>query len=271
MGTGGIRVNMIPKEGGNTFKGTFFLNGANNSFQSDNLTASLEQQRADRRQQGEEGLGRQRLARRADLQEQAVVLLRDQVLGSRQVSRRLVLRCRLRSTRYTQDLSRRGVDDSWNLSNAARLTWQATAAQQGHRVQSTKQDRLTGHWFVGQGGIFGLTTPEASWIQRTPIGHLLQGKWTSTVSGRMLIEAGVSLYDQEYCGAAAGRHAYDAVGARQRHGPAHQRGPVHSEHFSDAAHVHSLHDVRDRIPRDENRDEPERRAAARDRARSTRT
>ena len=38
MGTGGIRVNMIPKEGGNTFKGTFFLNGTNNSFQSDNLT-----------------------------------------------------------------------------------------------------------------------------------------------------------------------------------------------------------------------------------------
>lgn len=44
MGTGGIRVNLIPKEGGNTFKGTFFLNGTNSSLQGDNLTADLQSQ-----------------------------------------------------------------------------------------------------------------------------------------------------------------------------------------------------------------------------------
>src|SRR4029453_10686285 len=44
MGTGGIKVNMIPKEGGNTFRGTFFLNGANHSFQSSNLTTDLTKQ-----------------------------------------------------------------------------------------------------------------------------------------------------------------------------------------------------------------------------------
>src|SRR5436190_22937244 len=32
MGTGGIRVNMIPKEGGNSFKGGFFLNGTTTSW-----------------------------------------------------------------------------------------------------------------------------------------------------------------------------------------------------------------------------------------------
>ena len=39
MGTGGIRVNLIPKEGGNTFKGGFFLNGTSGSLQSDKYPA----------------------------------------------------------------------------------------------------------------------------------------------------------------------------------------------------------------------------------------
>src|SRR5262249_22298591 len=56
----------------------------------------------------------------------------------------------------------------------------------------------TGHWFGGQGGIFGLTAPEASWRQETPIGHLWQTKWTSTISSRMLLEAGLSQYKQQY-------------------------------------------------------------------------
>src|SRR5262249_23894542 len=37
--TGGVRINVIPKEGGNTFTGFFFANGANHS--SDNLTHDL--------------------------------------------------------------------------------------------------------------------------------------------------------------------------------------------------------------------------------------
>src|SRR5262249_17500617 len=44
MGTGGIKVNLVPREGGNTFRGSFFLNGATDDFQSPNLTPSLENQ-----------------------------------------------------------------------------------------------------------------------------------------------------------------------------------------------------------------------------------
>ena len=35
---GGIRTNLIPRDGGNIFKGSFFANGTNDKFQSDNLT-----------------------------------------------------------------------------------------------------------------------------------------------------------------------------------------------------------------------------------------
>jgi hypothetical protein len=38
---GGVRLNMIPRDGGNTFSGSLFLGFQNESFQSDNLTDSL--------------------------------------------------------------------------------------------------------------------------------------------------------------------------------------------------------------------------------------
>ena len=38
---GGVRLNMIPRDGGNTFSGSLFLGYQNESFQSDNLTDSL--------------------------------------------------------------------------------------------------------------------------------------------------------------------------------------------------------------------------------------
>ena len=38
---GGLRINVVPKEGGNTFKGALFITGVNSSWQSDNLTQDL--------------------------------------------------------------------------------------------------------------------------------------------------------------------------------------------------------------------------------------
>ncbi len=40
--TGGIRVNLVPREGGNTFKGSTFLSFANGSMQGNNLTPELD-------------------------------------------------------------------------------------------------------------------------------------------------------------------------------------------------------------------------------------
>jgi len=39
---GGVRVNYIPKEGGNTFSGSFFGTGVSDSFQSDNYSEDLQ-------------------------------------------------------------------------------------------------------------------------------------------------------------------------------------------------------------------------------------
>src|SRR5207342_3145863 len=41
MGQGGIRVNMVPKDGGNSFRGTVMGNYAGNSWAADNLRSNL--------------------------------------------------------------------------------------------------------------------------------------------------------------------------------------------------------------------------------------
>src|SRR5262245_16020741 len=187
MGTGGIRVNMIPKEGGNSFKGTFFLNGANQSFQSDNFKQTLKDQ----------GLAAvNRVKRVWDVNGSLGGPIKKDLLWFYFSSRYWGLDKFPADSFYDQDSryyayapnrSNQGVDDTWNRSNAVRLTWQASARNKLTAYVDV-QDRLTGHWFIGQGGIFGLTTPEASWIQTTPINHLIQTKYTSTISSRLLFE-----------------------------------------------------------------------------------
>lgn len=43
-GAGGVRINMIPREGGNSFKGDFYVAGSGTKFQSNNLTPALKAQ-----------------------------------------------------------------------------------------------------------------------------------------------------------------------------------------------------------------------------------
>jgi Carboxypeptidase regulatory-like domain len=196
-GTGGIRVNMIPKEGGNSFRGSFFLNGATNSFQADNLTTRLRDQ----------GLSAVNKTKRVwdisgslggpIVKDRLWFLFASRYWGLDKYPADSFYDTSTRDFAFVPDKTRLGVDDSWNLSNATRITFQATPRNKVTGYLDL-QDRLTGHWFVGQGGIFGLTAPEASWRQTTPHGHLAQAKWTSTVTSRMLLEAGVSLYRQEY-------------------------------------------------------------------------
>ncbi|HEV3141115.1 MAG TPA: carboxypeptidase regulatory-like domain-containing protein [Vicinamibacterales bacterium] len=232
MGTGGIRVNMIPKEGGNTFKGFFFVNGANDSFQSDNFAQSLKDQ----------GLAAvNRVKRVWDINGSLGGPIKKNTLWFYFASRYWGLdkfpadsfyNADPRYYAYSPDKTKQGVDDTWNKSNSTRLTWQASARNKFTAFVDL-QDRLTGHWFVGQGGIFGITTPEASWVQTTPIGHLIQTKYTSTLSGKLLVEAGMSVYDQEYTRLPQDGITSSTLSVRDNAtGRRINAAPYYSEHFS---------------------------------------
>ena len=232
MGTGGIKVNMIPKEGGNTFRGSFFVNGANDSFQGNNLTSDLEKQ-------GLTAVNRVKKvwdingALGGPIRKNKVwFFFASRYWGLDKYPADSFYDLDPRYYVYAPDRTNQGVDDTWNKSNAVRFTYQATQRNKFTGYYDL-QDRLTGHWFIGQGGIFGLTTPEASWVQTTPIGHLWQLKWTSTVSSRVLVEAGISNYAQEYTRLPQDQVSPTSLSVRDAAtGRRINASPYYSEHWS---------------------------------------
>ena len=104
-----MRVNMVPRDGGNQFHGQFFGNFAGENFASDNCGSAgtgsalhaiepdrqhdiQPQQHADQRRRSPEDLGRQPVDRRSDQARQAVVPLHVPALGRREDEGRQLLR-----------------------------------------------------------------------------------------------------------------------------------------------------------------------------------
>src|SRR5258708_5296291 len=56
-----------------------------------------------------------------------------------------------------------------------------------------EQDKVRGHW-----GIASNVPPEASAIQATPTSFVSVSKWTRTQSNKLLFDAGLAVYNQEY-------------------------------------------------------------------------
>ena len=88
MQNGGLRINSTPKDGGNTFSGTFFAYGAGSGLQADNR--SDEVQAVHVAAAGDRlHLSGQSVVRRPDRAGQAVVLLHLQVRGQQDLRRQL--------------------------------------------------------------------------------------------------------------------------------------------------------------------------------------
>ncbi len=187
VSTGGIRMNIIPRDGGNTFHGSLFATGANHSLQSNNLTSDLKAN----------GL---RIAN-------GISSIYD-VNGSlggpidrdrlwffttvrRNSSNNLV------ANTFNLD-GTQAIDDNRLKSVLGRVTYQASKRNK-FSYYFDDQGKYRGHRRPG-GSSF--VTPEATWVQRSPLGFTTQAKYTSTVSNRMLVEAGFSMYylhwTQEY-------------------------------------------------------------------------
>lgn len=192
MGQGGLRINMIPKDGGNTFRGTLFSNFTGKSWNGDNLTADL-------RQRGLTNVSK--VQKIYDLNPSYGGPIKKDRLWFQTTFRRQGLEKTVVDSyadanpdpiRYTQDLSRPGVDDGYIMSGVARLTWQANAK---HKITGyiDRQDKRRGHW-----GISATNPPEASAIQVTPLSFTGNLKWTVPLSTKLMFEAGYGHYYQEY-------------------------------------------------------------------------
>ena len=93
--------------------------------------------------------------------------------------------------RYVADTSQPGIDDGHIRSVAVRGT--AQVGRNKFSYYHDEQDKVRGHW-----GIAGNIPPEASAIQATPTSFVSVSKWTRPTTNRLLLEAGLGVYDQLY-------------------------------------------------------------------------
>jgi hypothetical protein len=184
--SGGIQVNMVPKEGGNSFKGTFTANYTNHSLQSDNLDEQLKAR----------GVTSPPLVKEIyDFGGAFGGPIRRNVLwffgsvrnwGTERNAAGNYFNATPHTLFYTPDLSRPAYTDIYNRDGSLRLTWQAAPK---HKVTfSTSYQSNCICYFQ----IENNRAPEATDHEDYGPVALTQATWTYPATNRLLFQAGVT-------------------------------------------------------------------------------
>jgi len=208
ISTGGLRINFVPRDGGNTFSTSAFFTGSNSSLQGSNFTSELE------------AAG---LTTPNEINKNWDVnfafggpIAQDKVWfwfsGRRNVAQFYVPVFGNANAYdpnkylYVEDRNVRGEEKGQLLQSSLRLTWQASAR---NKIAGTvKKDR----WCTcPETGNPGSEKPEANEDFRFPRLSQYHLEWTSPVSNNLLLEA-------------VGLHLFERWGNMHPH----QTGPLHS-------------------------------------------
>src|SRR4051794_18627246 len=214
MGQGGMRVNMVPKDGGNSFHGFAFGNYSPSAWASDNCGSSgVGQPCVGKNLTGDTMFNKtsnfltnvSQLTKNYDsnigvggpiMRDKAWFYGTFRYLG---VNKTVVdsfynLNAQVpgKFTPYVADTSRPGIDDGHIRSIAGRVKFQLSSKDQVSYYHD-EQDKVRGHW-----GISSTVPPEAAAIQATPTSFVSVTKYTRTQSNKLLFDAGLAVYDQEY-------------------------------------------------------------------------
>ena len=198
--TGGVNMNLIPKDGGNQFRGGFKAFKSPESWQGDNLTDDLT------------AMGVTGVDRISNFYEWNV----EQ--GGPLVKNKLWFYGAFRKARYDRPIANtfiippgteniagafaacqqnpgsceQGTSDEKMDNPIVRLTWQMTERNK-LAVYSDRALRLRGH---AMGALTDQTTASVEW--NTPWFGTGSAKWTSTVSSKLLLENGFSFNRERY-------------------------------------------------------------------------
>jgi carboxypeptidase family protein len=171
--TAGVLVNRIPRTGGNKFMGEFIALYANEKFQGQNVGADLVAR----------GITiPAKLYELYDYNYSAGGPIKKDRLWFFISGRNWASNSYVAST-FNPDGSQ-AVDDNNVKSFPLRLTGQVS---QKNRVTALFDwaNKVRGHRNLGAG-----VSPEAAIVQGQPAAHVAQAKWTSTISSKLLLEAG---------------------------------------------------------------------------------
>jgi hypothetical protein len=194
----GVNLNIIPKDGGNTFRGSAFGNTARGWMQDSNFTQSLKDQ----------GLRTPaKLKSLYDVDGQiGGPIMRDRLwfyvtvrqVGSNNTVPGMWVNKNMNNPDLwfvDFDLTKPAFTDTQDRSEAMRLTWQAS---QRHKFTLYWQEQ---HNYIGkEGGGTPTQTPEGTGLTSFKPSRIQQGTWTFAVNNKLLAEAGIGtfigVYDQ---------------------------------------------------------------------------
>ena len=189
--TGGVRINVIPRDGSNTFNGALFTSYANPSWQGNNITKALQDRgisSGDRLKDNSDfnpGFGgpikKDKIwfyvaARYKNSANYATGMYYDKNFNNPNV------------WVFEPDLSRPAANPSVWKGGQLRLTWQASAKNKfglSWNDDSVKYSPTS---------VNLLLAPEAAENRIYPVQRQVQVDWSSPVSNRMLLEAGINRY-----------------------------------------------------------------------------
>jgi hypothetical protein len=191
--TGGVRINFVPKDGGNIFANSTFFTFSNESLQGDNFSTELQQA----------GLGTpNRIVNNWDINQSiGGPFKRDKVwfwfsMRYNETENEAPVFANLNAYDpskwlYEPDTDNPGVNTGYQLNSSIRVTWQATPR---NKIAGTyKADK----WCNCPNNISATVAPEAGRDRRFPRLRQEHGEWTSPVTNRLLFEAvGLHLYER---------------------------------------------------------------------------
>lgn len=183
VSAGGVRANMIPKDGGNIFKGTMFFSGANKSFQTDN---SSEARKA--------GLAAPDALNKVwDFNAAEGGPIKKDRLWFFASYRDWGVYQYIANSFFTN--GQQTVDDASIRSGLVRLT---TTFDSKHKIAAylDRIRKFRGHENSAPAGY--AIAGEATDIRAPKQYYTTEGKYTGTLTNRLLVEAGIAINNESY-------------------------------------------------------------------------
>jgi len=192
--TGGLQVNVIPKDGGNQWSGGLFADYTGETLQGDNLTADL-RARGVVVNSSINDVFEANGALGGPLKRDTLwFFTAHRRWGNHQRGANFFENTDLKAWTYTPDTSRPVNAVERYRSNNIRLTWQASEKNKITFYWDHQRHCLCNH-ISGSGALFaGTTAVEASPGIRHAPHELLQANWTYPASNRVLFTVGVTYY-----------------------------------------------------------------------------
>lgn len=182
MQNGGLRINSTPKDGGNTFSGTFFAYGAGSGLQADNRSDAVKAA----------GIPQPGIAYTYQVNPSFGGPIKRDKLWFYFTYKYEDNKTYVASSAFA-DGSKAFRQSMGNYSAVTRLTWQIS---QKDKVRFYLDRQYNGEFYNGFNTL-PTTSPEAS-TDAFGLGWVPQVKWTQTTTNRLLLEAGISYYTQGY-------------------------------------------------------------------------